>query len=128
MTTATITELVKLYKGNLVSMARLSCATLSQAVLKDTPKLTGSLQVSWTINNGPPVAKNIYISAGNPTPVRNRISLVVNSLKIGDTYSFANGMPYVRRIEYHGWSAKARGGMMRPNVARWQAIVVSSYG
>jgi len=34
-----------------------------------------------------------------------------------------NSLPYVRRIEYEGWSSQAKAGMVRITVAEFQTFV-----
>lgn len=120
---AKLATLVEKYRTRALSTARLSAAVLANRVITRTPVDKSSLQNSWTANNGPPIANNVTVDQVTPYPERTKITQVVNSLKIGDTFSFANGKPYARRIEYEGWSAKRPEGMLRVSVAEWDAIV-----
>ena len=123
-------DLLTKYKNNTLSIARVSCAIVSGEVIDGTPVLSGSLRASWNASIGQPVANNINIGIdanGKATGShRNNFTSVVNSLVVGDFYSFANGQPYARRIEYEGWSDYAPNGMLTPAVANWNRIVASA--
>ncbi len=122
-----LATLVTKYSDDLESMMRLSCSVITAKVLTRTPILSGSLRASWTPNKGKPIANNVTINEGDPIPARNKAAPVINSLRAGDTYSLANGKPYVRRIEYEGWSKyKEPAGMLRVSVAEWDGIVAAS--
>lgn len=122
---AQLSALIAKYKRHTVSTMRLSCAVLTSKTDSRTPVAEGDLRASWTPNNGQPIARNVYVSAGE-SPSRNDSAQVINSLKVGDTYSYANGQPYARRIEYEGWSLQAPAGMLRVSTAEWDAIVRAS--
>ena len=116
--------LIKKYKGDMLSSYRLSCSVVSGKVVSRTPVEDGSLQLSWTPNNGGPIAENVYMPDDMQ---RHNIAAVINTLDIGDTYSLANGQPYACVIEYEGWSQeKAPSGMLRISVAEWDDIVAGS--
>lgn len=105
------------YQSELERIARDAPDELTTRVITRTPVDTSALRLSWTSNNGDPVAIN---RDGNDA--RHDHAAVINSLNIGDKYSLANGQPYARRIEYEGWSQQAPQGMLRVSVAEWQQI------
>lgn len=117
---AKLSELTLRYKQRLSHVQQNSCAELSNRVLARTPVDSGSLRASWTPNKGEPVAINVDTTTGG---TRHDITSVIHSLKLGDTYSLANGQPYARRIEYEGYSPQAPAGMLRVSVAEWSQIV-----
>lgn len=129
MTTASLRTLTRGYRRDFVSIMRLSCSTVSTLVVERTPRKSGSARLSWNPTNGKPQVRNIVVSVDNPNQSRNNISKVVNSLKPGDFYSLANGLPYITPLEYGG-SRQARNpeGMVRRTVAEWDAIVESEVG
>lgn len=126
MSTGTLESILAKYEKDLLSMARLSSAAISRKVISRTPRLTASLVSSWNASNGAPVINNVTISLGDPMPERNNVTEVINSLQLGDTYSFVNGKRYGPRIENEGWSAKAPAGMLKISVAEWDNIVFES--
>ncbi len=105
--------IIQRHKDNMLSIARLSAAAISAKVVSRTPVDSGRLRQSWTPKNGAPDFSN----AGGD------FAVVANSLQAGDTFTLANGQPYVRRIEYEGHSPQAPTGMLRISVAEWQQIV-----
>lgn len=110
------------YAPKLEQVMRDSMRELSTRIVVKTPVDSGSLRASWTANRGEPVANNINIGGG-VTASRNPIASVIDSIMPGDKYSFANGQPYARRIEYEAWSQQASQGMIRIAVAEWQQRV-----
>ena len=97
----------------LASKPKKACATLANAVIRDTPVDTRLLQSSWT----PDINKFNYSNSGGS------VDAVLNGMELGDTFTLMNTQPYVRVIEYTGHSKQAPDGMMWINVANWQAIV-----
>lgn len=106
------------YKPRSEAMFRIACASVSTLTVAGTPVDEGDLRASWTPNNGDPITRNV--KGGSSA---NNITSVVNTLKVGDTYSFANGQPYAPRIEYESWSDQAPSGMRDVAVAQWGSIV-----
>lgn len=45
---------------------------------------------------------------------------------VGDLYYLTNNLPYIRRLEYDGWSTQAPGGMVRIAVAEFDEAVVAA--
>lgn len=88
---------------------------LSTDIIMDTPVLSGRLRNNWmtSVNKG----SNETTESTSNTAV-NRASSV--KFKLGDTLYLTNNLPYAPRIEFDSWSAKARGGMVRKNVIRWE--------
>ena len=109
-------------QDNLVSVMRISCAVVSTKVVEGTPRRTGSARASWNASKGTPKVRNIVINAENPSQTRNNITSVTNSLQPGETFTLANGLPYIRPLEY-GSSQQARNGMLRVAIAEWDEIV-----
>lgn len=118
-----IEQIIKVVEDRGVSIFRMTSAFLSEEVIELTPRLSGSLVNSWTPNNGPPIARNVNIDVNNPWASRVNFSSVVNSLKLGDTYSLGNGQPYAARIEFEGHSSlKAPAGMLMVTLSRLQVL------
>ncbi len=126
MAKMTIEQFAALAQDNLLATTQLALTTISNIVVTGTPVLHGSLRASWNATIGGPVANNVNINGVNRNR-RNNITTVVNKLKLGDTYSLANGQPYAPRIEFEGWSKnKAPNGMMMIAVAQWDQIVMQA--
>lgn len=121
---------VRKFKKNLEREAerkyRASLLEVMSAVIMDTPVLEGRLRGDW----------EAFIGTGyNSTPKErldptgsialNAITRVLRSVKVEDTVTFVNRMPYAQAIEYDGLSGKAPEGMLRKNLARWPQIVES---
>lgn len=120
---AKLDDLIKRYKRDALSTAKLAAADLSNRVIRRTPVDQGSLRASWTPNINTPHAVNININDDAPMPDRHNHSAVINHMQQGDEYYLCNGQPYARRIEYEGHSGQAPSGMLRVSCAEWQQIV-----
>lgn len=108
---------IERYRRRLTRVVRRSAEELSTRVIERTPVDTGALRASWTPNAGAPRAVNR--EGGG----EQNVAAVAGALEPGDTYSLANGQPYVRRIEYEGHSPQAPAGMLGVSVAEWDEIV-----
>lgn len=105
----------------MLSWQRGSCAAVSSLIAQRTPVDEASLKLSWTPSKGNIIkAENIDAPTSGQ---RHNITAVINSLKVGEQYNFANGQPYARPIEYEGHSPQFGGqGMFRRSVAEWEKI------
>lgn len=102
----------KIVRGTLLS--------LSSAVVKDTPVVSGRLKSNWIPSINSPKLTEAGITS--EAAVISEISAVVSNLKLGNTFYLTNNLPYAVRIEY-GYSKKFPEGMLRRNVAKYaQAI------
>jgi hypothetical protein len=122
----TISALLRGYRGDTLSLFRMSSAALTTKVVTRTPVLFGSLRASWAPSNGQPITNNVTITHQTESyqPQRNAITQVINSLQLGDVYSLGNGQPYVRKVEYEGHSSmKAPAGMLGISVAEFDGMV-----
>ena len=95
---------------------------ISTPIIVSTPVRTGSARASWNASKGRPVARNVTIGVGGGANSRNQVTAVANSLTLRDKFYLSNGKPYIRRLEYEGWSNQAVGGMVRANTPKWPAI------
>ena len=91
---------------------------LSTDIIMDTPVLSGRLRNNWfpSVNQG--TNKTTKYTGEKGVAATSRVSAV--KFKLGDTLYLTNNLPYAPRIEFDSWSAKARGGMVRKNVIRWE--------
>lgn len=92
---------------------------LSTDIIMDTPVLSGRLRNNWfpSVNKG---TEETTEQTSNES--LNRVNAV--KFKLGDTLYLTNNLPYAKRIEFDGWSAKAPSGMVRKNILRWSKYFV----
>lgn len=93
------------------------------AIILETPVLKGVLRNNWyaEINTIPLNVTDESDISGSVT-IR-RAEATVGQVDLLNSIYFVNNLPYVRPIEFDGYSGKAPEGMLRVNVARWQDIV-----
>ncbi len=97
---------------------------LLNAVILDTPVLTGRLRGNWRIAEGhiDRTANNREDKPG--TIVMAEVQKTVLASKDDTSIYLANSLPYAHRIEYEGWShTKAPDGMVRKNVTRFNGLI-----
>lgn len=112
-------------KKRFIVLKQRSALALFTNIIMSTPVLTGALRNNWAFNMGSP---SDAVLLGTDKSGATAISRSVSGLQTVDlftTFYFTNNLLYVIPIEYDDWSAQARGGVVRPNVLRWDAIVQS---
>jgi hypothetical protein len=89
--------------------------TLSNSVIKATPVDTGRASGNWfpDVNSTNITQKE----TGNASDSQVRVSVTASQVKIGDTYTLTNNLPYINKLEY-GSSKQAPQGMVRVNIQR----------
>jgi len=91
------------------------------SVIKDTPVDTGRAKGNWQTALGAPASGEIdRLGDGAALAEVRSVSAQFGGDK---TIFLTNNLPYIRRLEYDGWSDQAPAGMVRKNVARIQSIV-----
>lgn len=120
---AELSALVLKYKKNLEEVPQRAFVRMADLVILGTPVDTGSARASWTPSSGGPSARNVYTTGGAGYPQRGTVQAVARALRPGGSASLANALPYIRRLEYAGWSAQAPSGMLRVAAAQWQSVV-----
>lgn len=111
-----------------------SILRLFNAIVEDTPVLSGRLRASWQLTRGGHATLVARTSprgkaarTGNPTAgssafyQKQDIEALVDE-KDG-TYRLTNPQPYAGRVEYEGWSPKAPQGMVRINLVKFGLIL-----
>jgi len=102
---------------------RESALDLFSSIVLETPVDKGVLRGNWFADIGKPSSQVSEASdaAGGVTVAK--IESVLSTG--GETRDFflTNNLPYAVPIEFDGHSGKAPEGMVRVNVARWDAIV-----
>ena len=102
----------KVVRGTLLS--------LSSAVIKDTPFVSGRLRSNWMPSiNAPKLTEAGITSEASKI---SEVASTVASFKLGDIFYLTNNLPYAVPIEF-GHSKRFPEGMLRRNVAKYaQAI------
>jgi len=95
---------------------------LSSDIIRDTPVLSGRLRNNWipSVNKG--TNETLYSTDKSGLVAIGKVYSL--TFKLGDTLYLTNNLPYAKRIEFDSWSAKARGGMVRINIIRWDKYFV----
>lgn len=125
---------------DLEKIARGFCIQLSTNIILKTPVGNPSL---WK-SNPPPgyvggrARNNWFPSIGSPSQRQNktpdksgsasvkRLNAGANKLKAGQTFYLTNNLPYIRRLEYDGWSTQAPAGMMRISLAEAEQALIKA--
>lgn len=97
---------------------------LSSRIIEDTPVDTGRLRGNWQASFD--AAKSGKISRTQTGPQGSATAeaqQVVGRYQPGQTFYLTNNLPYAAVIEFGGSKVKAPQGMLRKNVAAYQALI-----
>ena len=78
----------------------------------------GRLRNNWFTTINRPSSESTKKSDNDASDRIDMLSDVSRNKKIGDDIYLTNNLPYIRRVEYEGWSSQATGGMVRINLAK----------
>lgn len=102
---------------------RASIIEMFSIIVDATPVDEGFLKGGWQASMNSPSTQ--LLNRKDPTGAMAKGQIMYNLGDAATVVWFVNTMPYAYRIEYDGWSAQARGGMVRANVPKWRAIVAA---
>lgn len=116
-----LAKFAKLTNSSLDETGRAITLELFGSVIKDTPVDTGRARGNWQTSLGAP--KDGEINRDGAGPALAEVASESAKFGMGKVIYLANGLPYIYRLEFLGWSKQAPAGMARRNVARIQSIV-----
>lgn len=116
-----IAKFAKLTNSSLDETGRAITLELFGSVIKDTPVDTGRARGNWQTSLGSP--KDSEINRNGSGPALAEVASESAKFGMGKVIYLANGLPYIYRLEFLGWSQQAPSGMARKNAARIQSIV-----
>ena len=103
-------------------IARGSFIATTQSVIFASPVDKGIFKNNWfTEVNGTSSETTKEADKSGSKKIQAGVRLSA-SLKVGDSVSLVNNLPYAARLEY-GYSAQAPGGMIRVTSEQWPLIV-----
>ena len=90
--------------------------------IKRTPVDTGRARANWNTSvNAPDVGVTQTTDTSGVAAI-GEVKARIGNWKQGDIY-LTNSLPYIRRLEYDGWSKQAPAGMVRVTVTEFQTFV-----
>jgi len=95
---------------------------LFSKTVERTPVDTGRARANWNCSIGAPSLATSEQTDKGGEVAKARIKNTLHDWKQGDIY-LMNSLPYIRRLEYDGWSKQAPAGMVRISVAEFQTFV-----
>lgn len=100
-------------------VVEIACIKLSTEIMKRTPVDSGRLVGNWIPSINTPQLNEIEKNSPD------YVGVVNNANKAsGKTFWLVNNLPYVRRIEYEGWSkVKAPQGMVRVSIQSFRTFL-----
>lgn len=99
---------------------RKTCFEISNSVISNTPVDTGRAKNNWF-----PDINKFSSNITDTTNKEGSINLVTNAtpkLKIGDTFTLSNNLPYIERLEY-GWSKQKPNGFVAITIQKFDTIL-----
>ena len=82
----------------------------------------GRARANWNCSIGSPSLSTSPMTDKGGEVTKARIKNTLHDWKEGDLY-LMNSLPYIRRLEYDGWSKQAPAGMVRITVTEFQTFV-----
>ena len=116
-----VAKFAKLTNSSLDETGRAITLELFGSVIKDTPVDTGRARGNWQTSIAAP--KDGEINRDGAGPALAEAASESAKFGMGKVIYLANGLPYIYRLEFLGWSKQSPDGMVRKNVARIQSIV-----
>lgn len=109
-------------KKNQETVMRAVSLKLFSAIIKASPVDTGRFRMNWQISGATPAEgiTNAVDPSGNGAI--GRVTNYVTGSKNWSEFTLTNNLPYAQRLEY-GYSKQAPQGMVRTNVARFNALL-----
>lgn len=93
------------------------CMDLTAAIIMGTPVDTGRARNSWVATLGAPYRGQVRTTDKTGGRAIARAQKTAEAAP-GGVFYLTNNLPYIRRLEYDGWSKQAPRGMVRIAVAR----------
>lgn len=123
--------------GNVKTVVRKVAVDMLSSVVERTPVgnptnwknpppkgyVGGRLRANWNASlSSPDLTTSPRVDAAGAPTVQRGVASLTNFDGEQDIYVM-NSLPYVRRIEYEGWSSQAPAGMVRVTVSDFQTLV-----
>lgn len=109
-------------EGNAEKVVRKIGIDLFSRTVERTPVDTGRARANWNVSIGTANLATSEATDKGGEATKARIRNTLHDWKQGDIY-LMNSLPYIRRLEYDGWSGQAPQGMVRITVAEFQTFV-----
>lgn len=78
----------------------------------------GRARNNWFASSGTPSTESTKHEGAKGSEAIKRVGEVSKSHKIGVDMFLTNNLPYIRRLEFEGWSRQAPAGMVRTNLTK----------
>ena len=103
-------------------VVKASLLRLGNITIQASPVDTGRFGSNWMSAYGAIDSKTTQQADANGAPSVTRLTKKLSDIDLGVTFFFTNSLPYAQRLEY-GWSAQAKGGIVRKATLEWERIV-----
>lgn len=134
------TQYAELRKQDLEKTSRGFFINLSTNIILDTPVgdpsfwksnppagyVGGRLRNNWFASASSPSNEVTKVKGKKGSAAIKRVSETARMHKVGQDMYLTNNLPYIRRIEYEGWSRQAVGGMVRINLAKAEKALIEA--
>ena len=87
----------------------------------------GRARNNWFASVSTPSNETTSNKAKSGQAAINKAKAVSKNLKVGQVYYLTNNLPYIRRLEYEGWSSiQAPAGMLRISVTEAEQALINA--
>jgi hypothetical protein len=99
-------------------VVRSTLLQITEMVIMRTPVDTGRARGNWLPSLGSPASGEGSPDPGGTQTIQSALPVIRDAT--GDIYYLTNNLPYIRRLEYEGWSGQAPAGMLRVSVQEFE--------
>lgn len=119
---AQLEAIAKRSQEDLEDVFSASMLRLGNITIQASPVDTGRFRSNWMSAYGAIDSKTVPDALPSGAPSVTRLTSKLADVDLGVTFYFTNSLPYAQRLEY-GWSAQAKGGIVRKAKLEWERIV-----
>jgi hypothetical protein len=117
-----IKEFAEKTERNVNDVKQTVAIDLFGSIIKSSPVDTGRFRGNWNASiNSPDLSASSSIDPSGQGST-SKMAQTIETSTVDDTLYISNNLPYAQRLEY-GWSKQAPSGMVRVNIARFQAAI-----
>ena len=121
-----LTRFANKYKDRIDVVVQKLTIDIFGNVILITPVDKGRARMNWTAGDGMYSTSTVDGFDRSGSESISNMSSLVSKTKAGGIVYLVNNLPYIRRLEYDGWSSQAPAGMVRVTIAEFQDYVAKA--
>lgn len=111
--------------ANIEQVVRATCLQVSASIIEGTPVESGRAKGNWQPTVGSPASGVLPDLDETGDATKAKVAAAVADAP-GSVFFLVNNLPYIRRLEYDGWSSQAPQGMVRVAVQEFEQAIAKA--